>query len=138
MSNKGKKVSIHYVSKDEEGVQIESTRAFGQTIDFVCGDDQIIDALDEAVTEMEVGETRTVTVMNAYGPYRLELLKRIEGSEVAGIASMPVGKYVVVEIEGEYARAKVVEVAEDHALVDANHPYAGKEITFEVELVSAE
>ena len=85
---------------------------------------------------MEVGETASVAIANAYGEHKPELVERIEASTMPGAYLMPVGESVLVDTENGMVRAKVIENQGNYVMIDANHPLAGKTVTFEVELVS--
>ena len=135
-NNNGRWATIHYTSTLEDGTVLESTKSKNEPIEFAVGGDQILDDLDNLVAKMEVGETASVAIANAYGEHKPELVERIEASTMPGAYLMPVGESVLVDTENVMVRAKVIENQGNYVMIDANHPLAGKTVTFEVELVS--
>ena len=108
---------------------------------FRVGSGQIIPGLDSAILGMAVGEKKKVCVSpaDAYGQFDPKLLQTVprasfpEGFELT-VDSMVQGQNAM----GQSVTAKIKEVNEDTAVLDFNHPLAGRNLNFEVELLSAE
>ncbi len=106
---------------------------------FTIGDGKMIAGFDNAVRGMKVGEIKTVTLPpeEAYGPYRPELVVTLSRDQFPEGMTVSIGQQVPMQNElGQQFIATVIELGQDTATVDANHPLAGKTLIFEIELVS--
>lgn len=133
----GSTVRVHYTGTLKDGSQFDSSRE-GDPLEFVLGDGQLIPGFEQAVSDMSLGETRTVNIQaeEAYGPRYDELLQTVprdlmpEGVELAiGLAlqgSSP---------DGHPMRFTVLEFNDENVSLDGNHPLAGEALTFELELI---
>ena len=102
---------------------------------------QMIPGFDVAVNEMEVGETRTVHIpcADAYGEYRDDMVQKVPVSQIPKASQLPVGGTIVLQTaDGHPFQAKVVAVDDKHATFDLNHEMAGKDLNFEITLLSVE
>lgn len=127
----GDTVSVHYRGTLDSGEEFDSSRG-GQPLQFTLGTGQVIAGFDEAITGMQVGETKTVRIPaeNAYGQHREDLVIVVPAAQAP--AGLEVGQQVFL---GD-APATVTAVGPEGVTVDANHPLAGEALTFEVELVA--
>ena len=100
----------------------------------------MIAGFDAAVTGMEVGESRTVTIpaAEAYGERHEAMLLRIPRGQVPANVEPRVGQQLQVGRGGDAVPVTVREVTPEHVVLDANHPLAGEDLTFALELVSVE
>lgn len=133
----GRTAVVRYGGTLSDGTVFDSTEGV-EPLEFSVGSGTVIHGFDEAVASMEVGETRVVTIpaREAYGEH---LAERVEHSPMYAIPNakdIKVGKlfYFVTE-EGMRFPAKVIEINNGIATVDFNHPLAGKDLTFEIELL---
>ncbi len=134
----GDKVQVHYTGTLTDGTQFD-TSGGGEPLEFTLGEGQLIPGFEQAVSDMALGETRTVTIPadEAYGPRYDELLEEVpralmpEGIELSeGLAlqgSSP---------DGHPMRYTVVAFTEESVTLDGNHPLAGQDLVFELELVA--
>ncbi len=133
-----KTVKVHYTGTLEDGTMFDSSRQ-REPFEFVLGAGQVIEGFNNAVAEMAVGETKTVSLSSeeAYGPYYEEMLHSIDHSQFAEGVVPEVG--MQLQSDGGEGHppmvALVTEVTEDKVVIDANHPLAGKALTFEIELL---
>lgn len=137
MPNPGDRVRIHYTGRFEDGNVFDSSRE-REPLEFVAGVQQVIPGLDQAILEMTEGETRTVTVPpeDAYGEREPGLAQEVERSALPeGVSE---GDAVRAQIEGNEVVLWVRDVTDDSAVVDANHPLAGRTLVFDVELVEVQ
>jgi peptidylprolyl isomerase len=132
----GDTVRIHYTGTLRDGTVFDSSRD-GDPLEFVLGKGQVISGVNDAVTGMTVGEEKKVTVAaeDAYGPRREELTLRVGREQFPNDIEPAVGQRLQMSRAGEVFRVTVQEVADDAVVLDANHPLAGEDLTFEVELV---
>jgi FKBP-type peptidyl-prolyl cis-trans isomerase SlyD len=128
--------SFHYLLKDAEGVELESTRN-GEPHSVLYGRRQILPALETALAGKEAGETLTVTLPpdKAYGVRDDEARARVPIKHLQNRpARLQPGMMVQVNTREGIRNATVIKVGRFNVDVDTNHPYAGKTITFDVEV----
>ena len=156
MSNKGKKVKVHYVGTLDDGTKFDSSRDRGTPLEFTCMAGQMIPGFDDAVRFMEVGDTKTVRIEaeQAYGPVdeskiiKMQLMLDSDmgqmlasGLPVAprGAEKLSVGQHPVLATPDGHPIPCVVVAKDDTTITfDMNHELAGKALTFEIELLEAE
>ena len=141
MSNEGKSVKVHYVGTLDDGSQFDSSRDRGEPLAFECMAGQMIPGFDEAVRDMEVGETRTVKIpaARAYGERNDDQVHVIKFEEMPFFREMKVGQRVMLTLaDGRQAPARAVAKDDDTITLDLNHELAGEDLTFEIELLEAE
>jgi peptidylprolyl isomerase len=136
-AKKGDTVKIHYTGRlgDEEVFDSSANR---EPFEFRLGEGKIIPGFEEAVVGMAPGESKTVKISpdKAYGPHRKELVADVERSRVPDNLKLDVGRHVQIrQPNGGVIQAKVTSISESKVTLDANHPLAGKELTFDVKLV---
>lgn len=140
MSQERKLVQVHYRGTLDDGTEFDSS-AGREPLEFVSGDGMVIPGFEKAVQEMEVGEKRTVNIpaAEAYGERVEEAIQRIPVDAIPDADKLPVGEYVYLQgPDGQPIQVLVASVEEDEVLFDFNHQLAGKDLTFELELVSRE
>jgi peptidylprolyl isomerase len=132
----GDTVRVHYTGTLGDGTVFDSSRD-GEPLEFVLGKGQVITGVNDAVTGMQVGEEKTVTVAaeDAYGPHRNELTVTVGRDQFPDDIQPAVGQQLQMTRAGEAFRVTVQEVAADAVVLDANHPLAGEDLTFALELV---
>lgn len=133
----GQTVKVHYTGTLEDGTQFDSS-AGREPLEFTLGAGQVIPGFEQALAEMEVGETKTVNIPvdQAYGAHQPELVQQVERSQIPSEIELAVGVQLQAQgPEGQVFRLVVTELADDSVTLDGNHPLAGKALTFELELV---
>ena len=133
-----KTARVHYTGTLADGTVFDSSRE-RDPFEFVVGTGQVIKGFDDAVADMAVGDTRTVKVPSdeAYGPHLAERMIEVDHGQFAEGVVPEVGMQLQSE-GGEGQPPMVVtvtEVTEDKVTLDANHPLAGQDLTFEIELM---
>jgi peptidylprolyl isomerase len=130
----GDVVRIHYTAKTIDGAEFDSS---GQApLELQVGAGQIIAGLDRRIDGMTVGETKTVTVPaeEGYGPRDEAKVRAVPRSAVPD--STEVGtKLQASTSDGRKIPLTVVNVDDEQVTVDANHPLAGQDLVFDVEVV---
>ncbi|MEQ8719215.1 MAG: peptidylprolyl isomerase [Acidimicrobiales bacterium] len=127
----GDTVDVHYTGRLDDGEVFDSS-AGRDPLTFEVGGGQVIAGFDEAVRGLGVGESRTVRIepADAYGERRDELIGRVDAAKAPD--GLTTGDAVMVGQQ----QAVVVEVTDSEVVLDANHPLAGKALTFDVEVVA--
>lgn len=136
MIEDGKKVRIHYTGTLSDGEQFDSS-AGRDPLEFETGSGMVIPGFDSAVRDMEVGGKKTVTLpcKEAYGEAREDMIGDIPKTNFPEGMDIQVG--MPLQMQGPQGPLPVIvkEIKEDAVTIDANHPLAGKDLTFELELV---
>lgn len=134
----GQTVLVHYRGTLDDGTEFDSSRDRAP-LQFTVGTGEVIPGFDDAVRSLEVGESKTVTIPadQAYGPRSDEAMREFPRDAFPPEPEPEVGWMVELQADdGQRLPATVVEVAEDRVVLDFNHPLAGENLTFEIELVS--
>ncbi|MGE0821556.1 MAG: peptidylprolyl isomerase [Candidatus Binatia bacterium] len=133
----GDQVRVHYTGKFENGDVFDSSVG-GESLQFTIGAGQLIPGFDHAVVGMTPGETKTVLIAaeHAYGPYKDELVVTVERKNLPAHITPEIGRrYRVRQPSGTDVVVTVTALSEGSVTMDANHALAGKDLTFEIQLV---
>lgn len=133
----GDTVSVHYTGRLTDGTVFDSS-AQREPLEFTLGESQVIAGFEEAVEGMAEGERKTVQILpeNAYGPHHAELVFQIDRENLPGELEPEVGQRLAFQRpDGQTVPLTVTEVSASGVTLDANHPLAGEELTFDLELV---
>ncbi|MGH7483366.1 MAG: FKBP-type peptidyl-prolyl cis-trans isomerase [Longimicrobiales bacterium] len=136
-AKRGDTVAVHYTGKLDDG-QVFDTSRDRDPIEFEVGAGQVIPGFESAVEGMEVGETREtrVTAPDAYGTRREELVVDVPRSRLPEGLEPAVGQQLAVRTaDGQEAPGRIADVADEKIRLDLNHPLAGQDLNFELELV---
>jgi peptidylprolyl isomerase len=136
-AQEGDRVRVHYTGRLDDGTIFDSSKN-REPLEFVIGEGEIIPAFEEAVVGMHEGEKKTILIPSdqAYGPRREELLLRVAHEQFPPDLKPYVGQQLeMIQSDGQSLIVVVVEVDDEGVTLDANHPLAGKDLTFEIELV---
>lgn len=137
-AKKGDTVQVHYEGSLDDGTSFDTSRE-RDPLEFTIGSGQVIPGFDAAVVGMEPGDTRTVKVpaVDAYGPRREDLLAAVDRARFPDEIEVEVGRRVEVrQPDGTKQVLTIAEVGDEQVTLDANHPLAGKDLTFAIELVA--
>jgi peptidylprolyl isomerase len=133
----GDKVKIHYTGKLDDGTEFDSS-AGRDPLEFVLGSGQVIPGFDNAVDGMKVGENKEVRLdaEDAYGQRNDQLIQEVPKSALPDDLEPKVGMGLQSQSpDGQVMQLTVTDVADDSITVDANHPLAGKALSFDIKLV---
>lgn len=134
----GDTLSIHYTGTLADGATFDSSEG-RDPLTFELGSGQIISGLDAALDGMSVGEKKTVTIPadQAYGPHHPEAIQNVPREAIPADIPLDLGTELQVQTpDGQTMGVTVTAVTDEEVTLDANHPLAGKDLTFAVELVS--
>lgn len=133
----GDTVRIHYTQKLENGIVVETSKN-NDPLQFKIGEGEVILGLEEAVVGMEEGEEKTAKISSSkgYGPYKKEMVAKVEKSRFPEHINPEIGQRLkVVQSDGTTTRVTVTDVTESMITLDANHPLAGKDLVFDIRLI---
>ena len=135
----GDTVSVLYTGTLDDGEIFDSSELHGgEPLEFTIGAGQMIPGFEQAAIGMSVGESKTVLIAaaDAYGPYHEELVIVVDWDQFPEGFEVEVGDQLQMQqADGQIVIVTVLEVSESGVTVDANHPLAGKDLTFEIQLV---
>lgn len=133
----GDTVRIHYNGTLADGQAFDSSDG-RDPLEFTVGSGQIIPGLDAALPGMAVGDKKTVDVSadQAYGPINPEARQAVPRAEIPDDIPLDLGTQLQVQTPQGAMPVTVVEVTGEQVILDANHPLAGRDLTFAIELVS--
>lgn len=132
---KGSVVSVHYIGTLDNG-RIFDTTPDDQPLVFTIGAGEVFPALEEAVSQMAVGEVRNVVIAaaEAYGPRLAENMISVNRSALPAGRDVAPGQKLSVQFGATSRLMMVSEVTDDAVLLDGNHPLAGLDLTFALRL----
>lgn len=134
----GDKIALHYTGTLDDGTEFDTSLGRGP-LEFTVGSGQVIVGLDKVLPGMAVGEKKTITATadEAYGPVIENARQPVPRDQFPDDVPMDVGTQLQMQTpEGEIVMVSIAEVGEEEVVLDANHPLAGKDLTFAIELVS--
>jgi peptidylprolyl isomerase len=135
MIENGTIVNVHYTGKFTDGSVFDSSEGRG-TLRFEIGSGQIIPGFEKALVGKEVGDKITVNIQpeEGYGMVQEELFVKVDRTRMP--ENVEVGQVLQATNEQSVQNVVVTEVNDDHVIIDGNHPLAGKELVFDIEVVS--
>jgi peptidylprolyl isomerase len=134
----GDTVRIHYTGTLNDGTEFDSSKG-REPLEFEVGSGQIIPGLDQALPGMTVGDAKTVAVeaAAAYGPVNPEARQDVPRAQIPAEIPLDIGAQLQMQTpDGRTVPVTVAEVSEATVTLDANHPLAGKDLNFDIELVA--
>lgn len=134
---KGNTVKVHYTGKLEDDTVFDSSRD-REPLEFEVGAGQMIPGFDKAVLGMKPGEKKSIHIPSdeAYGPKRDDMMVTIKKEEFPENVNPKVGQQLQVKREnGHVFNVVVADVEGSNVTLDANHPLAGKDLYFDIELI---
>ena len=133
----GDTVQVHYTGKLADGTMFDSSVG-REPLEFTLGAGQMIPGFEKAVLGMKVGEKKTFTIPSdeAYGPYRDDMMLEMSRDELPAGMTPEVGQRLGMRRpDGGTSIVTITSVSDNAVIIDANHPLAGKDLTFAIELV---
>ncbi|HYE71703.1 MAG TPA: peptidylprolyl isomerase [Blastocatellia bacterium] len=134
----GDTVQVHYTGTLTDGTVFDSSVG-SDPLEFTVGAGQVISGFDQAVVGLDVGESKKTTVpaAEAYGDYRNELVFTVRKEQLPeGFAPTAGDQYQMTQPNGQAILVTVREVTDEGVTLDANHPLAGLDLTFDIQLVA--
>jgi len=133
-ATKGSEVTVHYTGTFDDGTVFDSSRE-REPLTFVLGEGSVIAGFESAVEGMEEGETKQVSLPpeDAYGPHIQEMVIQSPKSELP--VEPEEGMVFQASVQGQTVYFVVAGIDDETVTLDGNHPMAGKQLNFDLELV---
>jgi peptidylprolyl isomerase len=134
----GDAVQVHYTGTLADGTVFDSSRG-RDTLAFTLGQGQLIPGFEKAVLGLGVGESVTVQIdaAEAYGPHQAGMMVVVDRAQFPPDLPLEIGLQLQMQQpNGQSMVVTVTTITDQNVTLDANHPLAGKDLTFEIELVA--
>jgi len=133
----GDTVKVHYTGTLDNG-EVFDTSENREPLEFTLGQGQLIPGFEKAVTGLAVGESTTVDIPSAeaYGEAREDLIISVPKNQLPEDVEPQIGMQLQVnQPNGQPVPVRVTAIGDEDLTLDANHPLAGQDLTFKIELV---
>jgi peptidylprolyl isomerase len=130
-------VTVHYTGSFTDGVVFDSS-VDREPFEFTIGQGMVIPGFESGIIGMQEGDSKKINIPaeDAYGPHREDLLTTIERSQIPASIDLQIGMVLQMRSpDGGTANVSIREINQENVILDLNHPMAGKELIFEVNLV---
>ena len=134
----GSKVKVHYTGKLNDGTVFDTSKE-REPLEFTVGQGQVIPGFEDAVKGMETGDCKNVTLdcEQAYGQRRQDMILDVPKDKFPAEIPAKEGQQLMLRHpEGQEFPAFIVEIKDEVITLDANHPLAGEDLNFEIELLN--
>jgi FKBP-type peptidyl-prolyl cis-trans isomerase 2 len=131
-------IKVHYTGKLTESGQVFDSSLEREPLEFTLGQGMLIPGFEKGVIDMKVNEKKTIEIPKdeAYGDKQDQLFQKVSKEQLPEEIKPEVGMGLVSKNpDGTERQLRVAAVNDDHIIVDANHPLAGQDLTFEVEVM---
>ena len=133
----GDTVKIHYTGRLDDGTVFDSS-ANREPLEFTINSGQVIPGFDQAVVGMSIGDSKTETIPmdQAYGPHREEMVLEVSREQLPPELNPEVGQQLQIQQpNGQSVPVFIADVTDATVVLDANHPLAGEDLIFDIQLV---
>lgn len=133
----GDKVKVHYTGRLNDGTEFDSSKD-REPLEFEVGSQQVIPGFENSVIGLKAGESVTVNIPadEAYGPRIDEMVIQIDKDKLPHDFNPELGQeFQLPQENGQNVIVSVTDITETQIELDANHPLAGKDLTFDIQLV---
>ncbi len=133
----GDTVKVHYTGKLDDGTVFDSSLD-RDPLEFVLGSGMVIQGFENAIEGMSEGESKEVTIPSgeAYGDYRDDMCIEVQKAQIPENINPEVGQLLQLRTEdGGATTVTVTSITDEMVTLDANHPLAGRDLTFDLKLV---
>ena len=138
IAQNGNTVKVHYTGKLHDGTVFDSSIQRNEPLEFTLGQGNMIAGFEKAVLGMEVGQSKVADIPSneAYGPKSTDMVIEVPKTDVPANISPEVGQQLAIkQNDGSTVPVTITEVTDKSIVLDGNHPLAGKDLIFEIELV---
>lgn len=131
-------IAFNYTLKSNDGELIDASEP-NQPLPFLTGMQQIIPGLESEIIKMSEGEKKKISVpaAQAYGEFRQDMMMDVPKEELAHLQGLDIGAHLQLQLGEGVKIVKVSKITDTHVTLDGNHPLAGTDLVFDVEVVLA-
>jgi len=136
-AKEGDVVKVHYTGKLDNG-EVFDTSDNREPLSFTIGKNEVIPGFEDGVKGLKVGQSKTVKIESdqAYGPRREEMLYKVDKDKFPPDVELKIGdSFKIGQEQGNPTIVSITEISENEVILDANHPLAGKDLTFDIQLI---
>jgi FKBP-type peptidyl-prolyl cis-trans isomerase SlyD len=128
-------IAFNYTLKNSAGEVLDASEP-NQPMPFLEGRQQIIPALEEIVSKLNEGDKKNITLAakDAYGDFRQDMIMEVPKTELAHL-KLELGAHLQLQLEKQNRIVKVTKITEQAVTLDGNHPLAGVDLIFDIEVV---
>lgn len=128
-------IAFNYILKNAQGDLLDASEP-NQPMPFMEGHQQIIPALEAILIKMTEGDKQSVKLLanEAYGNFRADMVMSVPKEELSHI-KLELGAYLQLQLDKQLKVVKVIKLDDTHVTLDGNHPLAGVDLVFDVEVV---
>jgi len=128
-------IAFNYTLKNAAGEVLDASEP-NQPMPFLEGRQQIIPALEAVISKLSEGDKKKVTLSakDAYGDFRTDMIMEVPKEELAHL-KLDVGAHLQLQLEKQTRIVKVTKISDTHVTLDGNHPLAGVDLEFDIEIV---
>ena len=137
-AKRGDTVKVHYTGKLDDGTVFDSSED-REPLEFAIGAGNVIPGFEQAVLGMSPGDSKTTTIASAeaYGPYYEERVLVVDRQQMPADLPVDVGATLQIQQQdGMVIPVVITDINEGAVTLDANHPLAGEDLTFEIRLMA--
>jgi peptidylprolyl isomerase len=134
----GDTIQVHYKGTLSDGTLFDSSEG-SEPLEFKVGEGRVIPGFEKGVIDMKVGDKKTINIpcLEAYGELNDEMKITLPRTEVPADMKPEIGMEMhLTDENGQVIPVLVIDLTEDTITLDANHPLAGEDLTFELELMN--
>lgn len=136
-AKKGDTVKVHYTGTLTDGTEFDSSEG-REPLEFTIGENQVIAGFEKAVIGMSPGETVRIEIKvdDAYGPRNADLVATVSRDQLPEGFKPAIGQQLqLTRDDNSSLIVSIIDISETEVTLDANHPLAGEDLTFSIELV---
>jgi FKBP-type peptidyl-prolyl cis-trans isomerase 2 len=133
----GDQIRVNYVGRFEDGSTFDSSEG-REPLEFTVGAEQVIAGFDRAVVGLKPGQSCNVVIApeDGYGVHVAEMIAEVDRHLIPDSEKLVLGSMLEIGLaDGQTLEVQVVELSETVVTLDGNHPLAGKELHFEIEML---
>jgi len=138
IAKNGDKVKVHYIGTLKDGTEFDNSRTRGEGLEFILGDGKLLKGFNDVVEGLKIGETKKVDLeaKEAYGEYVDEAIITVNKSEFPKDMEFVIkGVVQGQDAQGRPIQGQITKIEEEEVELNMNHPLAGEDLAFEIELL---
>lgn len=138
IAKNGDKVKVHYIGTLKDGTEFDNSRTRGEGLEFTIGDGRLLKGFNDTVDGLKVGETKKVDLeaKEAYGEYQENAVITVKKAEFPkDMEFILEGVVQGQDAQGRPIQGQIVKIEEEEVELNMNHPLAGEDLAFEIELL---